>query len=497
MSGTNAASSVVVVGSVLGTELQRLLMSDDLQPGSDISYQLCKTIYLYHPLGRKLVEAPISLAQSQAREITVPDSPEEVVVEQFLRTWVEAQADATIFNLVRLSRIYGIASLAIIDGGDIDSPLDLEKLRLQEVSFNVFDPLNTAGSLVENQEPNSPTFQKPGLVSVQGKPYHPSRTLVLLNEDPMYLSFTSSAFGFTGRSAYQRALFPLKSYVNIMVADDMIAKKLGLLIAKMKSPGSIIDGFMQRIAAIKRNLLKEAETGNVLSIDITETVETLNMMNVDGAGAFARTNILKDIATAADMPAVLVENETMVAGFGEGTEDAKAIARFVDTERGRLAMIYKFFDRVVMHMAWTPEFYATVQKRFPEEYKGVSFTAAFYQWSNSFKASWPSLLIEPDSEKAKGEDVKLKAIIALLEVLLPTLDPANKARAIQWAADNFNALSLLFTNPLELDAEALKEFLEKAQKQAEQAPQPGAQGGEDSGGAQEAPAAPKPFAQAA
>jgi hypothetical protein len=231
----------------------------------------------------------------------------------------------------------------------------------------------------------------------------------------------------------------------------------------------------------------------VLSIDTEESIETLNMQNVDGAGGYSRGNILKDIATAADMPAVLINQETMVEGFGEGTEDAKNIARWVDGERIKMNPLYDYLDKVTMRRAWNEEFYATIQAQFPE-YKNVSYKQAFYKWANSFRTEWPSLLTEPDSEKSKTEDVKLKAIISLLGVLLPTLDPVNKARAIIWCQDNFNGLKMLFTDPLELDMDELGNYLEKQQEQMEQQAQAAQQGGEEGegGGAQPGLKAPKP-----
>jgi hypothetical protein len=87
------------------------------------------------------------------------------------------------------------------------------------------------------------------------------------------------------------------------------------------------------------------------------------------------------------------------------------------------------------------------------------------------------LLKEPESEEIRVDDVKLRAVIALLEVLFPQMDPENKAILIKWAADNFNERKLLFQSPLNLDYEALAAY-------EPQAP------------AMEEPGAPKPFADA-
>jgi len=439
-----------------------MLLAQDIQPGDEPSYQLCKTIYSYHPLGRKMAEAPVSLAQSQQREITCPDSPEDVCVRAFHNEWQRINADKLIANTRVLSRIYGIASVAcLVDGQSSMTPLDYKKLWNQTISFNVLDPLNTAGSLVLNQQPNAMDFQKWSNITIAGQPYHRSRSVTVLNEEPLYIEYTNSAFGFVGRSVYQRALYPMKSFVQSMVTDDLVTIKAGVLVAKIRQPGSVIDNLMANIAGFKRQMLKDAATGNVLSIAPDEDVSSLDFTNLDGAFGMARKDILKNIATAADMPAVIIENETLTEGFGEGTEDAKSIARFVDRERMVMKPLYDYFDEIVMARAWNPEFYKTVQAQFPEEYGSVDFNTAFYRWKNSFSAIWPNLLTEPDSEKIKTQDVVFKAAIAAVEVLLPACDPDNKIRAMQFLADTLNSQKLLFPEPLVLDYDAMLDYAEE------------------------------------
>jgi hypothetical protein len=326
------------------------------------------------------------------------------------------------------------------------------------MTFNVFDPLNTAGSLVLNQNPNSPTFLKPITIQVQGQPYNFTRTCIYQNEDPIYLDYTTSAWGYVGRSVFQRSLYPLKSFLQSMITDDLVTKKAGVIVAKLKAPGSVINEVMQRIGGIKRNMLKEATTGSVLSISIDEAIESLNLQNIDNSSKTARKNILENIAAGAGMPAKLVNSETLAVAFAEGEEDAKAIARFIDKLRESMQQLYNFFTRIVQHRAWNIEFYETVQNDFPEDWGKKSYNQAFTEWSNHFIAIWPSLLTEPDSEKIKVANVKLRSIISMLEVLLPISDPDNKENIFEWAADNFNDLKVLFPSPLDLDYEKLAKF---------------------------------------
>src|SRR5579871_1710835 len=106
-------SQVVVNGSGLGGPLQQLLTAAEIVPGDAPSYNLCKILYTNHPLGAKLVEKPLTLAQSQPRQISIPDAPDEAV-EAFQAEWEAIEADKHLFNLHRLARIYGVASMALL-----------------------------------------------------------------------------------------------------------------------------------------------------------------------------------------------------------------------------------------------------------------------------------------------------------------------------------------------------------------------------------------------
>ena len=464
-----------VNGTSLGTALTQLLVAPDILPGSQPSYELCKTIWLYHPLGQKMAESPLNWAQSQEREILIPGHPERVQ-KAFQREWKAMHCDTIIKNTKAQSRVYGIASVVLgIEGIEPSLPIPYDKLATERIYFNVLDPLNTAGSLVLDQNTNSPEFQKTNDVTTQGKTYHRSRVCVVMNEQPVYIAYTGSAFGFVGRSVYQRALYPMKSFVQTMRTDDMVARKVGLLIAKMESPGSIISRVMDTIQGIKRSLLQAGETDNVLSIGITEDVASLNLQNLDGAGTFARGNILKNIATAADMPAIMLENETLTEGFGEGTEDNKNIARYIDRIREDMDPLYVFFTEIVQRRAWNKDFFADMQAAYPKVYGGKSYDTVFRNWQNAFEAKWPSLLQEPDSEKVKTSDTKLRAIVAVVETLMPQMDPENKALLVEWAMENINETEDLFDSVLKLDIQALKEYVPP------QPEMPGEGGGEGQG----------------
>ncbi|EHU0008789.1 DUF1073 domain-containing protein, partial [Salmonella enterica subsp. enterica serovar Braenderup] len=309
----------ICMGSNAGV-LSKILEGGSIEPGAQAGYELCKLIYLFHPLGGKMVDRPIKLAMSEPRTVHVTRGPEKRLREAFEREWKAIKADRIIANTARQSRIYGVGAVVmLVDGEPTNEAAEFESLYKKSITFNVLDPMNTAGSIVMNQDPNSADFQKVGNVTVASKPYHHSRCCVMMNEDPIYLAYTPSSFGFAGRSVYQRALYPLKSFIQSMRADDMVTIKAGLLVAFIKQASSIVNNMMQKMSGIKRWMLKRGGNGDVLQVGENDKIESLDMQNLEKPLDTARNHILANIATAADMPAILLNSETFTRGFGEGT----------------------------------------------------------------------------------------------------------------------------------------------------------------------------------
>lgn len=490
----NGFASLSNAGLGALTPLMTMLMREDIVPGSEPGYQLAKEIYVAHPLGAILADAPITRAQSQERIIKVPGLAESRLIERYWKVWKDIGkegATVVIHDLMSTSRRYGIASIGIGEVGEelsaLGKPFDIRAVAKADMFFNILDPLNTAGSLVLNQNPNSPAFLKPeGDVRVNSVNWHPSRLSIKMNERPIYISWSNAAFGFSGRSVYQRALFLLKSYIQTMITDDMVTKKAGLLVAKMKSPGAMIDQLMQFVAGIKRGQLKSGQTGQVLGIGLEEEIETLNFTNLEAPYRLVRENILKNIASATGMPASIIAQETLTEGFGEGTEDFKKEVQYLNYIRKDMEPAYTFMDRIVMRKAWTPEFFETLRVDYPEIRK-MEFETWLFESMQAFTAEWPNLNEEPDSEKSKMEDVQMKSAIALAEVMLPELDPANKVKVLVWLSENCNEREALFASKLVLDEDLLETYLEENKDKEEEA----MMGGEDG-----EPKEPKPFSVA-
>lgn len=448
----------IAIGSC-SPELITLLDSDDIQPGMSAGYQTCKTIYLFHPLGGKMVDRPIKMAMNESRTVHISQAYgiEQRLRDAFEREWKALGADKHIANAARISRIYGVSAIAmLVDNQEPSTAVDYRTLYKHNVTFNILDPLNTAGSIVLNQDPNAQDFQKVDGIRVAGKPYHKSRCVVQQNEDPIYLAYNSAAFGFTGRSVYQRALFPLKSFIQTMRTDDMVSVKGGLLVTKIQGTSSVVNNMMQKLSGIKRMMLKRGKTGEVLQIGANDSIESIDLSNLEKPLDSSRNHILENIAAAADMPAIILNSETFAQGFGEGTEDARSVAVYIDNIREWLEPLYDYFIRICQYRAWSIEFFNSLRADFPELKN--TYSLYFSSWINNFEYRWPSSLKEPESEKVKVDEIRFKAIVSMLEVLLPQVntDDENRSLLIEWAQTNANANESLFPQRLDLDIDSLK-----------------------------------------
>lgn len=458
----------LTLGTPGSGELSAILLAEDIEPGSDVGYQTAKRIFEHHPLGGKLAEKPVAMALSMPRTITIDGAPGDDVIEEFRRARRDLGLDDQVYRAGVISKIYGISALFIgCKGVDPITPLTIENLRDPSLYVNAVDPLNTAGSLVLNQDPLSPDYLKPREIRVAGKIFHRSRSVVLLNEMPVYLGWVDSAFGFSGRSVYQRILYSLKSYIECMKASDMLAKKAGVIVAETQQQSSATNQLAAMFLGRKRTEVKLAETGNVLSTGMGEKLYSLDMTNLAQSLETAMSKIRETIAAGSGTPAILINEETFAQGLSEGSEDSKYVAEFVEHERRRLDPLFEFTDRIAMARAWTPEFFAVIQNRYPD-YRNKTYDSTVAEWKRQFKASWPSFLKESESQIQERAQKQLESLLSVVVQLLPLLDPENQSVLIDWFQDCINGLPELVTSQLTLDPLSLQEHLaEKAQQSAQ------------------------------
>jgi len=463
--------SELTFGTPASGELGKMLIADDIQPGDAAGYETCKRVFEYHPLGGKLAEKPIAMAMSQERNITIDGAPGDDVIEEFKRARAELNLDEQSYRLAVIAKIYGIGAMFIgIKDVDSGEPLTPDQLRNPTLYVNAVDPLNASGSLVLNQNPLDPDYLKPRELAVTGVRFHRSRSVVLMNEMPIYLGWTDSAFGFSGRSVYQRILFSLKSYIETMLASDMLARKVGVIVAKMEQQSSGANQIASFFMGEKRQQVKLARTGNVLSIGVKEDIVSLDLTNLGPGLDTALQHIREVIAAGSGTPAILINEETFASGLSEGSEDAKYVAEFVDGVRKWMMPVMAFTDRIAQARAWTEEFFAVIQERYPE-YRDRDYATTVSGWRAQFKAEWPPYIKESETDKQRRVKEQLDALVSVFAVLYQCLDPNNKVVLVEWLADCVNSLPDMVPSQLMFDAGALQEFLAEQLEQQNALPE--------------------------
>ncbi|HEO9044221.1 TPA: DUF1073 domain-containing protein [Enterobacter kobei] len=444
----------------LDSALMNIMSATSIDPGDQAGYELCKQIWQYHPLGGKLVEKPINMALFKPRLNTLDDDPDGRIVRAFEEVWKRLGVTEKIRNLFFVVRCYGAGAIGVGSRRKSSrSAIDLWSLSESDIYINVFDPLNVAGSLVTSQDPNSPDFQSPAeFIRTNGKGWHPSRTQRVFNGAPIYLSYQSSAFGYTGRSVFQRCLYPLRSFLTTMITDNMVAEKAGVLIEKTDQNGSIASGLMAKVTGFKRKMLKNAQVGNVISVGKGDAIESLNLQNIDGAMKTARDNIISAIASGSDTPAELIREEGFAEGWGDGTEDSKTMAQYIDSVRQTIDPVIAFFENIVQHIAWDEDFFNAIRNDLPDEFEGKNYRQVFYHWQSKFTSEWVSLQQRSEDETRKGESELLDKATKLFESVSRHVDPENKSRLIEWCAEVVNSMESFNDIPLVLDYDAIASY---------------------------------------
>ncbi|ELU6036697.1 DUF1073 domain-containing protein [Salmonella enterica] len=449
----------IQINTNLSSELMQILDSDAIKPGTDVGYNTCKLLWQFHPLGGKLVEKPINMAMCKPRSYNVETDPDERVVRQFREVWERMGLNEKIKNLFYVSRCYGAAAIGVgTDGATCKDPLPTFGLREEDVYINVWDPLNAAGSMVTDQNPNSRFFQQANAtLKIASKSWHPSRTLKIFNGTPIYLEYQNSTFGFTGRSVFQRVLYPMKSYIGTMVANNLVAKKAGVLVAKTEQNGSVASGIMAAATGKKRENVKISENEGVLSIGLKDDIESLNLQNIDKALSTARDNIISDIAAGSDVPAILIKEEAFSNGFGEGKEDSKAISQYVDGVRQVIEPVMDYFERLVRYIAWNEDFYTSLKNDYPDIIT-EDYQTTFRMWEREFDASWQELVEESPDKRRESDSKVVQQAAGLFAIMAPQLDPENRAMAAEWLSSVTNATETYGDSPMIIDKEALSKY---------------------------------------
>lgn len=411
----------------------------------DLTYQECKDIYRFWPLGKRVASSLPNFAMSADREIIVKDSPSEIV-DQFKKTAESLQLDKQIRKCSIYSRVFGLAAMFVAcENVAVTKNLTRKDVLNNRIVFNVLDPLNIAGIRV-NQDANSLQYQKVEQIQINGGQVVGSkRATAIFNDLPLYLKFSPSTFSFSGPSIYQNMTGVIKSWNRAIVALERIATKAGSIVVKSNSlaHASGID-----IAATKRNLqlIRNMENDGIAALNEGGEIEFFQLNGVAEIDSIINQLNTSLMMALSDTPSAILLDKNLANGFADGSEDMKAIIMSVDNFRKlALSPLYNFADPFVMYKAWDDEFIETMKKEYPDLYRGMSNIEILTSWVQGFSFKWGNLYPEPEKDRLDTNSVKLDLLQKAKEL------GANDADL----TEELNSMDI-FDNEFDLDSSELE-----------------------------------------
>lgn len=422
--------------------------SDDELLGAyrDLSYQECKNIYRYWPLGKRIASQLPNFAMSAPREIIVKDAP-SAVIEQFNKTADSVNLDKQVRKCSIYARIYGLAAMFVAcENVKSSDNLTQKDVINNRIVFNVLDPLNISSVRVE-QDASSLFYQKVKQITINGNDTVGSkRATVVFNDIPLYLKFNPSTFSFSGASVYQNMTGLIKSWNRSIVSLERMATKAGSIIVKGKDR-SHTSGLT--LGAINKNLelIRNMQNDGIANIGEGE-VEFFQLSGIQEVDSLINSLNTSLMMALSDTPSAILLDKNLSNGFNDGSEDMKAIIMAVDNFRKLvLSPLYDFADPFIMYKAWDDEFVEQIKADYPNDYRGLSNVEIVQQWTKGFSFNWGNLYPEPEKDKIETNSARLDLLTKAKEL------GAN----LQDIQEELNSLEI-FGNDMELSEKDVEDF---------------------------------------
>lgn len=389
-----------------------------------LSYNTCKDIYRSSVMGKRVVEALVNFALSAEREISIQKAPPEAV-ERFNITAKQMKQKEAIKRTIYNARIYGTGALYVAlhhiasDKDDFETKPNFNNVSDFEIFFNVLDPQNISGSVVDNN-PLSSTFLQLIDIKVDNQIVPRKRIAVSHAVEPLYLDQRTSLIPYAPPSVFYNMIDLLKDYDASIEALDNLLYKAGAIIYKY--PNQKFSGITLDAVKKSAEILEQKRNGAVISISEKCTVEDFPINNVNGL--IESVNKLEDAITKAlnDTPASLLFDKSLSNGFSEGDKDKETEISIIEAFReNKLAPLYTLTDYYVMLKAFDNDFINEMKDKY-NDFKDKTNAQIFYEWVNSFKYEFGNLFPEPESATIENATKKLDNLLKLQQLGANTAD---------------------------------------------------------------------------
>lgn len=371
-----------------------------------LSYQECKDIYTYWPLGKRIASALPTFAMSAEREVKFGNLP-PVVAEVFKECCVKYNINHLIKQVAIYARVFGVAGIYVSHTkADKLKPLKNQDYENGEIGFNVLDPLVMNGATI-SQDPLSQDFQKLESFKINGHSVDANRVCAVFNDIPFYLRWVSSTFNWGSPSVYQNMYGLIKSWNRCVVALERMATKAGSVIVKSRDT-AVLNATTVEAAKKTLTLIRDMQNDGAAMIEKDGDVEFFNLTGVDVVDSIISQMNQLILMALADTPSAILLDKDLAQGFGEGSEDMKALLMAVDSFRAQiLRPLYDFVDGVLLRVCFNESKLTELLKEYKKDIKCKSTAELRELILKEYRFEWGNLYPETEATKLDNTSKEL------------------------------------------------------------------------------------------
>lgn len=381
----------------------------------NLSYEECREIYRFWPLGKRVVSALPNFAMSAGREFSIKDAPPEVA-EEIKKTAEQMDLEGTVNKASVYARIYGLSFIFVSTPEDTpDKPLTYKDIQ-QGFNFNVLDPLAMGGNIAIDINPLSYNFNKPLGYTIKGHKVNSKRIFACYNDIPLYYQWNKSSFSWSGPSIYQNMTLLIRSWNRAIIAIQRISTKAASIIVKSKD---IVYQTGVNIQAINKNLrlIRDMENDGIADIKVGEDVEFFHLTGITEIDTIIEKIQSGLMMSLNDTPSSILLDRNIAQSMSDGDNDMKAIIIAVDRFRkGTLTPIYEFVDKFLLYKTFTPQFIKQMKQKYPDLYANMGENEILAHWMENYTFEYNNIYPLSKNEEADTQSKHLDNMLKIKEL---------------------------------------------------------------------------------
>lgn len=381
----------------------------------NLSYEECRQIYRFWPLGKRVAAALPNFAMSAGRNFLIKNAPPEIA-EEIKKTAEQIDLEGTVNKASIYARIYGLSFIFVsTQDNNPDKPLTYKDIQ-QGFNFNVLDPLAMGGNISIDINPLSYNFNKPLGFTIKGHKVNSKRVLACYNDIPLYYQWNKSSFSWSGPSIYQNMTLLIRSWNRAIIAIQRMSTKAASIIVKSKD---IAYQTGVNLQAINKNLslIRDMENDGITDIKVGEEVEFFNLTGISEIDTIIDKIHSGLMMALNDTPSSILLDRHLAQSMSDGDNDMKAIIIAVDKFRkGILTPIYEFVDKFLLYKTFSPALIKQMKNKYPDLYANMGENEILAHWMENYTFEYNNIYPLSKNEEADTQSKHLDNMLKIKEL---------------------------------------------------------------------------------